>query len=96
VTTTREYLLAVILETTRSALSPDDHKRNLELVSYFTHCKMLPQHSMLALRRGIQLATKAKNHVTATRFARRLIDLNPDKATVTKVNIALHKIDGSV
>ena len=83
----REYLLAMILESTRRDLPPDDHKRHLELAAYFTHCNLLPQHAILALRRGIQAASKAKNYATAARFARRLVDLNPDKATLAKVRL---------
>lgn len=83
---TREYLLAMILENTRKDWPADDHKRQLELAAYFTHCKLLPQHATLALRRGIQAASKAKNYATAARFARRLVELNPsDKQTVAKV-----------
>ena len=82
---TREYLLAMILESTRRDHQADDHKRHLELAAYFTHCKLMPQHAILALRRGIQAASKAKNYATAARFARRLVDLNPDKATLAKV-----------
>ncbi|KIM31135.1 hypothetical protein M408DRAFT_327425 [Serendipita vermifera MAFF 305830] len=84
VNSTREYLLAMIIEDTRREHRPDDHKRHLELAAYFTHCKLLPQHAILALRRGIQAASKAKNYATAARFARRLVDLNPDKATLAK------------
>lgn len=85
-TSTREYLLAMILEDTRRELPAENHKRHLELAAYFTHCKLMPQHAVLALRRGIQAASKAKNYATAARFARRLVDLNPDKATLTKVS----------
>ncbi len=66
---------------------PDNVKRSLELAAYFTHCKLLPQHRVIALRNGVQVATKAKNTATAARFARRLVELNPDKAVIAKVRI---------
>jgi coatomer protein complex subunit alpha (xenin) len=78
------------LEDTRRELPAEDQKRNIDLAAYFTHCKLLPQHAILALRRGIQSATKVKNYAMAGRFARRLIELNPDKATLTKVSTSLH------
>ncbi|KAG8856653.1 hypothetical protein FRB91_000492 [Serendipita sp. 411] len=84
VTSTREYLLAMIVEETRRGLAADDHKRQLELAAYFTHCKLLPQHARNAFRTGIQAASKAKNYATAARFARRLVELNPDKALLAK------------
>lgn len=84
VVSTKEYMLAMILETTRRERPAEDAKRHLELAAYFTHCRLLPQHAILALRTGIQTATKAKNYATAARFARRLVELNPDKATLNK------------
>jgi len=89
----KEYLLASTLEVERRKLvqeQPDNVKRSLELAAYFTHCKLLPQHRIIALRNGVQVATKAKNTATAARFARRLVELNPDKAIIAKVRALKH------
>lgn len=55
----------------------DDVKRALELVAYFTHCRLEQQHARLALDAAMKAAYKAKNFVMAGSFARRLLDLAP-------------------
>ena len=90
VASAKEYLVASTLEVERRKLvqeQPDNVKRSLELAAYFTHCNLLPQHRIIALRNGMQVAIKAKNTATAARFARRLVELNPDKGVVAKVRL---------
>jgi len=92
VTSAKEYLLASTLEVERRKLvqeQPDNVKRSLELAAYFTHCRLLPQHRIIALRNGVQVATKAKNTASAARFARRLVELNPDKTVIAKAKEAI-------
>ncbi|KAL5481033.1 hypothetical protein ACEPAI_9974 [Sanghuangporus weigelae] len=87
VTSTREYLLGVLIELENRRLQeaePNNIKRRLELAAYFTHCKMQPQHLQLALRRAIGAFAKANNHATSAKFARRLLDLNPDPKIVAQ------------
>lgn len=87
VTLAREYLLGVTLEIERRRVTrdePDNVKRNLELAAYFTHCQLQPAHLQIALRSAIGVFAKANNHVTAARFARRLLELNPDPKIVAQ------------
>lgn len=87
---TREYLLGVTLELERRRVAqeePDNVQRNLELAAYFTHCQLQPAHLQIALRSAIQLFAKANNHASAAKFARRLLDLNPDPKIVAQVRI---------
>lgn len=81
VTMAREYLLGVSIELERRrviAEDPSNAKRNLELAAYFTHCQLQPPHLQIALRSAILIFSKANNNGTAAKFARRLLDLNPD------------------
>ncbi|KZT25720.1 coatomer subunit alpha-2 [Neolentinus lepideus HHB14362 ss-1] len=81
VTTAREYLLGVSIELERRqviAEDPENTKRNLELAAYFTHCKLQPPHLRIALRSAILIFSKANNNGTAAKFARRLLELDPD------------------
>jgi coatomer protein complex subunit alpha (xenin) len=88
VTTAREYLLGVSIELERRRAAqetPDDVRRSLELAAYFTHCQLQPPHLQIALRSAIQVFTKAGNAGTAAKFARKLLDLNPDPKIVSMV-----------
>jgi coatomer protein complex subunit alpha (xenin) len=81
VTNAREYLLGVTIELERRRVAeeePNDVQRNLELAAYFTHCQLQSSHLQIALRSAIGVFAKANNHSSAARFARRLLDLNPD------------------
>lgn len=69
----REYVLAMRLEVARKLLDPANLARNLELVSYFTCCKLQPVHLILTLRVAMTQAFKAQNFVLAASFARRLV-----------------------
>ena len=87
-TLAREYLLGVTLELDRRRIAqeyPDNVKRSLELAAYFTHCRMQSAHLQIALRSAIGVFAKANNHATAAKFARRLLDLNPDPKIVAQV-----------
>ena len=87
-TLAREYLLGVTLELERRRIAqenPDNVKRSLELAAYFTHCRMQPAHLQITLRSAIGVFAKANNHATAAKFARRLLDLNPDPKIVAQV-----------
>ena len=88
----REYLLGVSIELERrriQAEEPDNIKRNLELAAYFTHCKLQPPHMQIALRSAIGVFVKANNQATAAKFARRLLDLNPDPKIVAQVGSSI-------
>ena len=65
---------------------PDNVRRSLELAAYFTHCRLNPPHMQIALRSAIGVFSKANNHATAARFARRLIELKPDAKIVAQVS----------
>ncbi|OBZ67767.1 Coatomer subunit alpha [Grifola frondosa] len=87
VTLSREYLLGVTLELERRRVAqeePENIRRSLELAAYFTHCQMQPPHLQIALRSAIGVFAKANNHATAAKFARRLLDLNPDPKIVAQ------------
>jgi coatomer subunit alpha len=84
----REYLIGVSIELERRRVAqedPDNIRRSLELAAYFTHCQLQPAHLQIALRSAIGLFAKANNHATAAKFARRLLDLNPDPKIVAQV-----------
>merc|ERR1719258_1025917 len=58
------------------ALSPDQVARNIELVAYFTCCKLNGSHQFLGLQSAMAAAFKGQNFVTAAAFARRLVQGN--------------------
>lgn len=79
--------MAVSLELERRRIvqeEPDNVKRSLELAAYFTQCKLQPPHVTIALRSAIAVFGKANNHAAAAKFARRLIEFNPDSKIVAK------------
>lgn len=87
-TLAREYLLGISIELERRRVveqDPSNVKRSLELAAYFTHCRMQPPHMQIALRSAMGTFSKANNHASAAKFARRLIDLNPDPKIVAQV-----------
>ncbi|CAL1699545.1 unnamed protein product [Somion occarium] len=87
VTLAREYLLGVSLELERRHVAqtdPENVKRSLELAAYFTQCQLQPPHLQIALRSAIGVFAKANNHATAAKFARRLLELNPDPKIVAQ------------
>ncbi|KAL4254742.1 Coatomer subunit alpha [Abortiporus biennis] len=87
VTLARDYLLGVSIELERRRVAqenPDNVRRSLELAAYFTHCHLQPPHMQIALRSAIGVFAKANNHATAAKFARRLLELNPDPKIVAQ------------
>jgi coatomer protein complex subunit alpha (xenin) len=85
VTSCREYIIGLTLETERRKLvveQPDAIGRNLELAAYFTHCTLQAAHVQLALRSAMSVFSKAGMNATAAVFARRLIDTSPSDAKV--------------
>merc|ERR1719269_112435 len=69
----KEYVLGMGLEVTRKTLSAEQVARNLELVAYFTCCKLAPAHMTLILRVAMLTHFKAQNYITSAYFARRLL-----------------------
>jgi coatomer subunit alpha len=71
----REYKTAVLIESARKALNPEeDPKRVLELAAYLTHCRLQPAHKILALDLAMSISFKLRNFASATQFANRLIE----------------------
>ena len=90
VTLAREYILGISIELERRRVveqDPNNVKRSLELAAYFTHCHMQPPHMQIALRSAMGTFSKANNHASAAKFARKLIDLKPDPKIVAQVNL---------
>jgi coatomer protein complex subunit alpha (xenin) len=88
VTSAREYLLGVSIELERRRVveqEPDNLRRNLELAAYFTHCQLQPPQLQIALRSAIGAFAKANNQAHAARFAKRLLELNPDPKIAAQV-----------
>lgn len=57
-------------------LTPDKVARIIELNSYLTVCKLQPYHQFLALKSGMGACFKAENFVTASSFAKRMVQGN--------------------
>ncbi|KAJ1607568.1 putative coatomer protein complex subunit alpha [Cryptosporidium canis] len=78
-----QYCIGMRLELARIELlnncqdqnQPEVVIRNLELISYFTCCKLQPLHTSLVLRRAMGIAWKNKNYVTTAGFAKRLLGI---------------------
>jgi len=88
----KEYVLGMGLEVTRKTLGADQVARNLELVAYFTCCKLAPAHMTLILRVAMLTHFKAQNYITSAYFARRLLSggtkVQPDLAKQAKQVLA--------
>lgn len=83
----REYLLGVSIELERRRVvkdEPENIQRNLELAAYFTHCDLQPTHLKLALRNAFLVFAKAGNYASASKFAQRILPLNPDAKIVAQ------------
>lgn len=72
----REYNIALRTEMKRREIMNEDPKRNAELAAYFTHAKLQPYHTALALGNAIRIFGKLKNFNTAATFCRRSLELN--------------------
>lgn len=82
----REYIVGLSMEQARRKFTldnPENTKRALELAAYFTHCQLQPAHLQLSLRSAMTLSFKAKNCLTASMFARRLLELAPPPQVAT-------------
>lgn len=77
VNVSREYVTAIRVKDAMTAVGSSNVVRNLELVSYFTHCNLQSAHLLLALKTAMASAFKNKNYINAASFARRLLEL-PD------------------
>ncbi|KAI8980488.1 coatomer protein alpha subunit [Pilobolus umbonatus] len=78
----REYLLGLAMEQKRRSVTgqtTEDMKRALELAAYFAHCHLQTPHMQLALRQATKQAFRAKNFITASQFATRLLELAPPR-----------------
>eukprot|EP00960_Hanusia_phi_P033380 750435-Hanusia_phi.AAC.3 len=69
----KEYITAIILETTRRDQFKEDPTRNVELAAYLTHCNLQPLHLLISLRSAMSSSVKIKNYNTAGSFCRRLL-----------------------
>jgi len=69
----REYITAVLLESTRREKFKEDPTRNMELAAYLTHCNLQPLHLLISLRSAMSSAVKVKNFNTAASFCRRCV-----------------------
>lgn len=95
-----QYCIGMRLELTRIELlnncqdqnQPDVITRNLELISYFSCCKLQPLHTSLVLRRAMGIAWKHKNYITTASFAKRLLGI-PNVEDVEKTQKILAACD---
>ncbi|VFQ69399.1 unnamed protein product [Cuscuta campestris] len=76
ITIVKEYVLALKMEMKRKEMR-DDPVRQQELAAYFTHCNLQVPHLRLALQNAMTVCYKAGNMVTASNFARRLLETSP-------------------
>lgn len=60
----------------RREVASSDAKRSAELAAYFTHAKLQPHHTCLALRSAMTIFTKLKNFNTCATFCRRMLEVN--------------------
>ena len=72
----REYNIALRTEVKRREVMNEDPKRAAELAAYFTHAKLQPYHTALALGSAMRIFSKLKNYNTCATFCRRLLELN--------------------
>ena len=81
--TCQRYALALTIELARreqfgapgAELSEEDQRRNLDMAALFATSKMQDVHRTLALQNAMNVATRAKNTITAGEFAQRLLDI---------------------
>jgi len=92
----REYLLGISIELERRRVvkdEPDNIQRNLELAAYFTHSDLQPTHLKLALRNAFLVFAKAGNYASASKFAQRILPLNPDPKIVAQAKKVISEGD---
>ncbi|CAD7703860.1 unnamed protein product [Ostreobium quekettii] len=83
----KEYIIGLLCEQRRR--EEDNPVRAGELAAYFTHCKLEPVHTALALKSAMTLFYKLKNFNTCAVFCRRLLELNPAQRTATQARQVL-------
>ncbi|KAI7743899.1 hypothetical protein M8C21_029901 [Ambrosia artemisiifolia] len=79
----KEYVLGLQMELKSRELR-DNPVRQQELAAYFTHCNLQLPHLRLALMNAMTVCYKAGNLITASNFARRLLETNPTAENQTK------------
>lgn len=73
----REYVTFTRLEVARKALDPAAGTgRQIELNAYMTCCKVQQSHLLLSLRLAMSTSFKNGNYITASSFAKRIIQGN--------------------
>jgi hypothetical protein len=72
----REYNIALRTEMKRREIATSDPQRAAELAAYFTHAKLEPYHTALALGSAMRILAKLKNYNSCATFCRRLLELN--------------------
>lgn len=72
----KEYVIGLKCELERRKITGAS-PRVTELALYFTHCRLHPQHLVLALRSAMNVAVKAKNMAAAKVMASKLLELGP-------------------
>ena len=88
-TVARECLLSVTIELEQRHVTdaePDNVQHNLELAAYFTQCQLQPPHMQIVLCSTIGVFAKVNNQAHAAKFAKHLLDLNPDPKIVAQVH----------
>jgi len=72
-----EYKMALRLVIAAKTTDPADVVRQMELSAYTTHCALDNAHVMLVINLAMAMTFKHKNFITATGFAKRLLEM-PD------------------
>ncbi|KAH0792455.1 coatomer subunit alpha-1-like [Histomonas meleagridis] len=75
----KNYIIGLTLEIARK--QETNPARQLELASYFTHCKLDSSHLRLTLQSAMGLAFREKYYGQARTFASRLLELSPSQRT---------------
>ena len=70
----------------------DDPKRAAELAAYFTHAKLEPYHTALALRSAMNIFAKLKNYNSCAAFCRRMLELNSTQKVGLHVCMLPHQV----
>ena len=79
-----EYVTAMRIELERQELRKKDGDlvRQLDLACIFTLCGMKTEHKFLAYKSAFTLNYKANNFITASHFARQVIDLESSGVSI--------------
>lgn len=85
-----EYITAMRIELERKKLvaaNSDDTKRVVELSCYMTLCGMDNAHKFLAYKNAMVSNYKLQNFITASHFARLVLDLEPTGIFASKPDV---------